>query len=201
MKKQILPIASAVLFLAVPLNLTSCSSTPKGTTSESKAFKAGVPGGTFIQTFESKAIVTAIDPAARKVTLANEAGHEVVFTAGPAMVNFDQLRVGDQIHVKVIQKAVVAMATDATPQTDNAAVMAVLAPEGAEPAGMLAASVQVTARVTAIDPDKHTATLQFPDGNSETFPVRKDVDLTQRKAGEEVSIQLIQAIVIDTTKP
>ena len=199
MKKHTLLETGAALLLAALI--TSCSSAPKGTTTEGAIYKTGVPGGIFISTFETKAVVTAIDPATRKITLANEAGKERVFTAGPEMVNFDQLRVGDQVTTKVIQQAIVAMATDASAQDDSVSALAAAAPEGAKPGALLAASVQVTAKVTAIDLKNRTATLQLADGSSETFPVRKDIDLTQRKVGEEVSIRVVQAIEIEATKP
>jgi hypothetical protein len=61
--------------------------------------------------------------------------------------------------------------------------------------------VQVTAKVTAIDLKHHKATLQLPDGTSKTFAVRPDVDLTQRKVGEEVVIRFTEALAISVEKP
>src|SRR5687767_8265755 len=43
------------------------------------------------------ATIKAIDPATRSVTLRAENGDEDTFTVGPAVVRFDQLKVGDTI--------------------------------------------------------------------------------------------------------
>jgi hypothetical protein len=65
----------------------------------------------------------------------------------------------------------------------------------------VADTVQVTATVTAIDLKAHKATLQFTDGTTRTIAVRKDVDLTQRKVGEQVVIRSTEALAISVEKP
>jgi hypothetical protein len=72
---------------------------------------------------------------------------------------------------------------------------------GAKPGGLMANTVQVIAKVTAIDLKHHKATLRFPDGTTKTVPVRKDVDLTQRQVGEEVVIRATEALAISVEKP
>jgi hypothetical protein len=65
----------------------------------------------------------------------------------------------------------------------------------------MASTVQVAAKVTAIDLKHHKATLQLPDGSSKSFDVRPDVDLTQRKVGEEVVIRFTEALALSVEKP
>ena len=65
----------------------------------------------------------------------------------------------------------------------------------------MANTVQVTAKVKAIDLKHHKATLQFPDGTTKTFAVRKDVDLTQRQVGEKVFIRSTETLAISVEKP
>src|SRR5262249_33773748 len=114
--------------------------------------------------------------------------------------NFDQIQVGDQLKLKVAEQLVVFMASDAPPQTEGAVTMVALAPVGAKPGGLVADTIQIKAKVTAIDLKKHKATLQFPDGSEKTVAVRKDVDLTQRKVGEEVVIRCTEAVAISVEK-
>jgi len=64
----------------------------------------------------------------------------------------------------------------------------------------MAETVQVTAKVTALDLKGHKATLQFPDGSTKTVAVRKDVDLTQQKLGEEVVVRCTEAVAITVAK-
>jgi translation elongation factor P/translation initiation factor 5A len=188
-----------VLLSASLLTVVSCSSTDGKVTDEAK-YEKGVPGGVYVQTYETTATVTAIDPATRKVTLRRENGNEATYTAPGEMVNFDQLRVGDRIKAVVTGKAVVFMATDAAPQGEGSATIVVLPAEGSKPGALVADTVQIKAKVTAIDLKKRKATLQFPDGHTETFEVRKDVDLTKRKVGEEVVIRATQAVLVGVQK-
>ncbi len=93
------------------------------------------------------------------------------------------------------------MATDATPPSDSAITVVALAPKGAKPGGIVADTMQITAKVTAIDLMCHKATLQFPDGSTRTVAVRNDVDLTQRKVGEHVVIRTTGTLAISVEKP
>src|SRR5262249_47926454 len=149
-----LKFTSFTFLPAAMLALASCStdsSMSQGQSSTLVSTQKGVPGGTIVQTYQRTATVTAVDPSTRKVTLAGADGKKTVFKAGPDVVNFDQIHVGDQVKATVAEQLVVFMATDAPPQNDGAATMVALAPVGAKPGGLLANTEQVTARVTAID--------------------------------------------------
>src|SRR5690349_23991940 len=129
------------------------------------AMKPGVPGGVAVGTYQETATVSAIDKEKRKVTLTTADGHKTTFTAGPDVVNFDQIQVGDQIKATVTEQLAVFVAAEAPPQSQGVATMVALAPAGAKPGGLVADTVQVKAKVTAIDLKKHKATLEFPDGS------------------------------------
>jgi hypothetical protein len=147
------------------------------------------------------ATVTRIDADKRKVTLATQDGKETTVKCGPEVINFDQIHVGDQLKIRVTQELAVAMGTPGAPSSDGGADMVALAPKGAKPGGMMASTMQVTAKVTAIDLKHHKATIQLPDGSSKSFDVRPDVDLTQRKIGEEVVLRFTEALAISVEKP
>jgi hypothetical protein len=202
MKKNII-LASlcATAALSAALTLTSCSSTPKGEATTTAAYQEGVPGGVVVNTFKTTATVTGIDTANRKVTLVSPDGKKTVYTAGPEVINFDQIRVGDQLKVTVAEQLVVFLAEKGAPPPTGTADLVALAPKGAKPGGLMVSTTQITAKVKAIDLKNHKATLEFPDGKSQTFPVRKDVDLTQRKVGEEVVIRTTDALAISVEKP
>ncbi len=201
MKDKILKWFVTGLTPAAIVVLNSCSSTPKGEGAVLAAAQEGVPGGVIVQTFTLTATVTGIDAPNRKVTLVSPQGKQTVFKAGPEVVNFGQIQIGDQVTATLTEQLVVYMATDAPPQRDGAATTVALAPVGAKPGGVVADTVQVTAKVTEINLKKHNATLQFPDGTKKTVAARKDVDLTKRKVGEEVVIRVTEAIAITVEKP
>jgi hypothetical protein len=93
------------------------------------------------------------------------------------------------------------MADAATERLESATKTVALAPKGAKPAAFVTETQQYTATITSINLKKHQATLHFPDGSDRTFNVRKDVDLTQRKVGEEVIFQVAMAMAISIEKP
>lgn len=199
-----LNLATMALLPAATLALTSCSSTsskPPVETTSTTSYQPGVPGGVRVDTHKLTAQVKAIDTANRKVTLVTPDGEKTTVKCGPDVINFDQIRVGDQIKVTVTEELAVSMAAEGAPLTDGGAALVALAPKGARPGGFVAGTVQVTARVTAIDLKRHKATLQFPDGTTRTVAVRPDVDLTQRKVGEGVVIRTTEAVAISVEKP
>jgi hypothetical protein len=200
MKQPVLFMALA----AVVLTLSACSSTtyaPIDDRAQAATFEKGVLGGTVVETYDLTATVSAIDASPRKVTLAAPDGTKTVVTCGPNVINFDQIGVGDVVKAKVTAELTVAMANAATPPTDSGAAMVALTPKGSKPGGVMAVTQQYTATITALNLKKHQATLRFPDGTSRTFAVRKDVDLTARKVGEEVAFRVTAAMALSIDKP
>lgn len=200
MKRRIQRLVSCTALIGL-LAFTSCSSSPKIEPTTTAAYQPGVPGGVIVDTYKNTATVTSIDAATRKVTLVTRDGRMETFKAGPEVVNFDQIHVGDQVKATLTQQLVVYMAKDNPPASEGAAALVALAPKGAKPGALMANTVQVTAKVTAIDLKHHKATLKLPDGTTKTVAVRPDVDLTQRQVGEEVVIRVTEAVAIAVEKP
>jgi hypothetical protein len=201
MKNKMKKLAGAALIAAVPLLMTSCSSTPEGQGATVVAAQPGVPGGVIVNTYQVTATVKAVNADDRKVTLEGSDGKEMVVKCGPDVVNFPQIQVGDQVTATVTEQLVVAMGTDASSLGNGAGAAVVLAPVGGKPGGAVAQTVQIMATVVAIDLDHHRATLEFPDGSKKTFSVRPDVDLTKRSVGEQVVIQETESVAISVEKP
>lgn len=203
MKKTIL--ACLIIAPVTALVLSSCStdSTPSGQAEGAVVVAAqpGVPGGVLINTYQVTANVKSIDADTRKLTLVGPDGKEFVVKCGPDVVNFPQIQVGDQVVATVTDQLVVAMGTNASSQDNGAAAVVALAPVGAKPGGVVAQTAQITATVVAVDLKHHKATLEFPDGSKKTFPVRSDVDLTQRSVGEQVVINITESVAVDVQKP
>jgi hypothetical protein len=201
MKTNTLNCAGLALLSAGMLAFTSCSSTPSGESANGFAYQRGVPGGVIVETYKVTATVIAIDATNRKVTLVSQDGKQTTVKCGSEVINFEQIRVGDQLKVRATERLAVSMAQTGALSSDGEAAVVALAPKGAKPGGMMANTVQVTAKVTAIDLKHHKATLRFPDGTSQTFAVRKDVDLTKRQVGEEVVLRATEALAISVEKP
>jgi len=204
MKEKILNQAAMILVPAALLAFTSCSSTPQTAQvheTTTVVTQNGVPGGVTVETYKSSATVTAIDAATRLVTVVSPNGATATFKAGPDVVNFDQIHVGDQIRATLTKELVVFLRKPGEPAADGGAGAIALAPVGAKPGIVMAGTVEVTAKVEAVDLKRHEATLLFPDGTSKTVPVRPDVDLTRAKLGEEVVMRTTQSVALLVEKP
>lgn len=199
-----LSLLFAAFFMLNACSTTSSTETvspppaPEG--SSTAAIEEGVPGGVFVNTVEVSAKVTAIDADNRKVTLLGPDGEEETVKVGPEAVNFDQVRVGDMVKVMLTEELVVFLDEAGAAAPDGAAAMVSLAPKGTQPGGIVAEAVQVTGTITEIDQANRTATLQFENGSTETFPVRDDIDLSQREVGEKVVFQVTEMIAITVEK-
>jgi hypothetical protein len=179
---RLLALWPAALFL-----LTSCSTTSEPSPAVGAAvvtYKKGVPGGVLVQTDKLTATVTAIDPANHTATLQGAGGKHFTVKVGRKAVNFHQVRVGDKVTVTLTQKAVVTV-------NDQAASSGA----GPQPGGLAAETLQLTAKIIATDPDKHTATLQFEDGSTQTY-TRADVDMTRLHLGQQVIFRVIEMTAI-----
>lgn len=205
--KSITPKSTALALVpAAVIAFTSCCSTEPqaGTTATGQvtaAYQPGVPGGVMVETFKETATVTAIDPATRQVTLITSDGTKTTVKAGPEVANFAQIEVGDRVKATVTDKLLIFVPKPGESAADQATAAVALAPLGEKPGGAMASTTQFTARVTAVDLKRHTATLQLPDGTSKTFNVRPDVELTKETVGVDVVIRITEAIAVSVEKP
>ena len=205
--KKIAPL----VLISVTLLLAGCSSQSKPEASDrdglspevirAAAYTEGVPGGVIVDTATLTATVTAVDPATRNVTLVGTDGKQVTVTAGPDVINFDQIRVGDRLKATVESELVAYMKTPGAPSDDGGYTAIAGAAKGAKPGVAGTEFVEVTAKVTSVDPKRHRATLRFPDGKTTTVPIRPDEDLTKVSRGDEVVIRTTAAVAVAVEAP
>ena len=189
MKNQILKWAGAILLPVVILAVASCSSTDEGAGTMTHL-------GIKVNTHRIRGTVAAIGPGNHELTLTMPDGKRTNFTACP-VVNFPQIQVGDKVKAMVTGQVVVYMATNAFTPIINSPWMVVL---DAGAGTLVAGVIEVNATVTDIDLNDHRAAIQFPDGSTETFAVRGDVDLTKRTVGEQIFIGYTEAFAISVKK-
>ena len=195
---------STALLSAALLALPSCSDKapePKAESTQTAAFQAGVPGGVVVETTNVTANVVSVFGSSREVVLDAPGRERFTVKCGPEVVNFDQIRPGDQVNVTLTEEIAVSMASESDAPDTPGVTMVALAPKGAQARAVMASAQQVTATVTAIDVDRHTATLQFPDGQTRKIKVRPDIDLTKRKVGEKVVIRKADTMAIKVETP
>jgi hypothetical protein len=200
-------ISAALLPLAV-LTFSACCSSPKCApemgakpSKQTVEIRPGVPGGAVVETYAQTATVSSVDFATRKMTMVTQDGKRIAFKAGPEVINFDQIEVGDQVKAVLTEQFVVFTRKPGEPSDDGAAAVLVRAPLGVKPAALISNTEEVTAKVKSIDMENQKATLLFPDGSSKTCKVRPDVDLTKYTAGDEVVFRTTEAMAVSVEKP
>ncbi len=167
-----------------------------GETGESSIAVKGIPGGIDTRVTQLKATVKAIDYKTRQVTLEDEQGRQKTLTVGPEAVNFNQVEKGDTVNIAYVEELVVFLKEKGAPSHSGVAALAGRAPEGSKPQAVIAETVELTAVVTDVDLDNHTATLKFPSGVTRVVPVRADVALSKDQVGREMVFQSTEAMVL-----
>ncbi len=187
-------LALAGLALSTTL---ACQTGPKVET----VVKEGPGGVVVVQTLRMQATVIAIDATNRTVRLQPRRGDPKTFRIGEGAVNFQQVRVGDQVHATVIEETAVTLVPGGTPPGVGAAAAVALAPEGAMPGAVMASTVEAVATVVAIDGHEHTVTLEFADGRIQEVQVGKHRDLSNVGLGDSVRVQITEAVAISVVRP
>jgi Cu/Ag efflux protein CusF len=161
------------------------------------------PGGSISASTTRTATVTKIDPKDRWVTLKRADGTSFDIQAGPAVKNFAQIKVGDQLVVSEQDTVTIEVlpAGQAAPNVTGGTAM-VGAPAGAKPMGVIVDTIVITGAVTAIDYAKRTVTLVGPEGNSRTFevgPAATRFDAV--KKGDNVVVTLKVSTTLEVITP
>jgi hypothetical protein len=186
---------------------TSCSTDSSGeggtaaTATREASTQRGVPGGVVIDTYQITAKVAEVDHAKRTYTLETPDGRRAQYKAGPEVINFDQVRVGDRVKATVTDSLVVRVREKGEAPSDGETGVIALNPKGGKPGVLMADTVEVTARVKSVDLNNHKATLEYPDGGTRTVAVRPDVKLSSADVGREVVIRSTEAIAVKVEKP
>jgi len=187
---------SCGLFLLLSLAV-ACQTGPKVETLVEKR----PDGVVVVHTVRMKATVAAIDATNRTLRLQPKRGEAKTLKVGEGAVNFEQVRVGDEVHAVFIEETAISLVPGGAPSKVAVGAAVALAPEGQLPGLLMAGTVETTAAIVAIDGHEHTLTLQFPSGEIREVDVAKDRDLSQVGLGDSVRIQLTEAIAIEVVKP
>jgi len=192
--------SSRILAIALlPLGLaafTACSSGPQ----PQETVVRTATGEEITDTYRIDATVVAVDSVKRKVTVAHSAGKKTTFKAGPNQ-DLSQLQVGDRLQATLTEDLAVSLlkGDKAAPSASASDVVAAAATNG-EAAGLMGDQVTITAKVSAIDTKKRKVTMQLPDGTSKSVKAAKNIDLANVSVGDDVKIQLTEALAIDLQK-
>ncbi len=197
MKKTLL-FSMAVL---VTVSFMSCATSPD-TTSSDIASK-DKPGVLVTDVTMVTATVEAIDYHTRMVSIRGPQGQVIDLHADESVRNFNQVRVGDKVNVKVLESVAlyVQKHDGAQPSVKEGAALA-LAPLGEKPGIAAADTVVLTATVVDINYDTRMVILRGPEGMSKTLKVHDRAQGMEKvKVGDQVVARYTVAVAITVNKP
>jgi hypothetical protein len=148
--------------------------------------------------------VKAVDQKKRLVTVVDASGGEATFEADPAVKNFPQIRVGDDLIGTLAESLVLELRE---PTADELAagptvVEALATAEpGHKPAGEYVREIRAILVVEAIDKKAGTATLRGPAGNSHTIPARDPEEPRPREGRDTVAATYTEALRLEVRAP
>jgi hypothetical protein len=154
-----------------------------------------------VNTTTGTATVTAVDAAKRTVTLRSPDGTTHTYKLTKYVRNFGEIKVGDQVKATLVDSLAVVLRKANEPPSIGEEEAVALAPKGAKPGVVVANTRELTARIQAIDTTKRTVTLRGPAGNTVTFQVSPDVDLTSVRVGDNVVIRYTEALALLVEAP
>ena len=147
------------------------------------------------------ATVQSVDAKTRNVVLRRPDGQLIAYECGPEVVNFNQIRAGDQVTVQVADAVAIVLTKGGTPPSAGAATVMVRTPLGAKPGGKVVDTVAFTAKVLKVDKLNREVTLRMVDGMAQTVKVGPDIKLSHVKPGNDVGVRLTRAFLIAVTTP
>lgn len=147
------------------------------------------------------ATVEAIDKADREVTLRGPAGDVATIEVDKAVKNFDQIKVGDEVHAEYYQSVAVFIGKPGDEPGATAGVAVATAKKGQKPGAVTVETTDVVVAIRAIDRNNRTVTVQGPHGYLMTMGVDQSVtSYDQLKVGDTVQIRHTEALAVWVTK-
>ncbi len=160
--------------------------------------KKGTAAGGRVE--QVSATVTAVDAAARTVTLKNKKGEVDTIKVGPEVQNFDQIKAGDKVTLTVSVGVVLSMANpDAKAPEPTVTVQGQTAAPGQKPAGDVTATVKGQVTIAAIDTKTRVVTLQGQEGRKYKVTAGPKIPLEKLKIGDKVNAEYTEAVAIAVT--
>ncbi len=186
----------ALALLPTAIIFTSCSTTKFPV--EIMAIETP-DGAIIVETTTMTATVTAIDRAKRKLKLVSPSGSRSTYKAGPKVIIFDQIQVGDRITTTVTEEVAVFIGSGAPPGAMTETTV-VIAPAGANSGSVRVDTSQITVKVINVNAAKHKVTFELPDGTTKTVKIGKKVDLSAVRPGDNVTVQVSEGFAITVEK-
>jgi hypothetical protein len=132
------------------------------------------------------------------VTLTDAGGKSSSYKAASG-VDMSQFRAGQQVAVRVMDETLLEIKRGVAPARDSIATsFAAAADEDGDTAMFEGETMEVSAKISAVDTKSRTVTLQLADGTTKTIKAQGNVDLNQAAVGTTVVVKYAVAVLVAT---
>jgi len=149
------------------------------------------------QTVKVTATITALDPAARTVTLTGPQGNELTVIAGPEVQNFNQLKRGDRVDVQYAEALLVELKKgggNPVVRTEQSGMAS--AQPGGQPGVVGGSKVTVVGDVIALDAATQQVTVRGPQ-RTVSLNVRDPEQFKLIAKGDQLQATYVEAVAVD----
>ena len=143
------------------------------------------------------ATIQAIDATTRAITLRDDKGNEDVFTAGPGVQRFNELKVGQKVNITYYESIVFQLVKPGEKGSGESFEAALNRAKGALPAGTLATQDKATVTVKAVDMAVPSITVVTADGRTVSRKIEQKKYLEGVKPGDKIDITFTRAVVTE----
>jgi len=139
--------------------------------------------------------IQQIDSTKRLVTYRSADGTEDTVYAGPDFKRFNELKVGDKVHMTYYESKVYNLRKPGAPPLEPSDRMVATAGKGAAPSGTISRQTVQTVTVKAVDMSVPSITVTTSDGRVVTRKVENKANLEGVKVGDNIDIVATEAIL------
>jgi Cu/Ag efflux protein CusF len=149
-----------------------------------------------VQTTKASAVVVGIDKEYRIVTLKTASAKVFEVVAGPEVKNFDQIKLGDKVHVEYVEALSLELKKNGGGvRGGSERSVAASAPAGGQPGAAAGRQVTVLADVVGVNQKTHAVTLRGPKGLVDLHVEDPD-QLKNIKKGDQVEAIYTEAVAV-----
>jgi hypothetical protein len=155
-----------------------------------------------VEAVKITAKITAIDSAARKVTVVGPKGRAVTLNVSDQVKNFPQMKVGDEVVLRYLEAVSVSLeksTAERSSTTTNSGPLT--AAPGAMPAIGATKTTTIVANVQSVDTATQSVVLEGPNGNYVEVKVKDPAVFKQVKANDKVKITYTEAALLSVETP
>jgi hypothetical protein len=180
MKSAALHRTLSPLLLSTAVALAGCWTRPVADV-QPKGEARLIQSAITVESVKAPAIVESVDRDAGTIVSRFPGAPETsTYKVGREVENFSSIRMGDRVKATVKEELSVYVLRDGqAPGADDAP-----------------AEVAADARVLSVDLSYRLLTLQYPNGENETFKVALGVKLKEMEAGDAVAVRAIEAVAL-----